>query len=98
MDNYIPPCAASMGCLCAGHARGNPASDACDTSEVEAEVPDMNLAQAARVEIALRKGGQTVNSEEIVNAQVESLMEERERMLRALKMTDDEWGRKGWMY
>lgn len=29
----VPPCAASMGCLCAGHARGNPADDACDTSE-----------------------------------------------------------------
>ncbi len=29
----IPRCAASMGCLCAGHARGNPASAACDTSE-----------------------------------------------------------------
>lgn len=28
-----PPCAASMGCLCAGHARGNPASAPCDTSE-----------------------------------------------------------------
>lgn len=29
----IPRCAASMGCLCAGHARGNPASAPCDTSE-----------------------------------------------------------------
>lgn len=29
----VPPCLASMGCLCAGHARGNPASVACDTSE-----------------------------------------------------------------
>lgn len=29
----VPPCAAAMGCLCAGHARGNPASAACDTSE-----------------------------------------------------------------
>lgn len=29
----IPACAASMGCLCAGHACGNPASDPCDTSE-----------------------------------------------------------------
>jgi hypothetical protein len=29
----LPACAASMGCLCAGHARGNPASDACDTTE-----------------------------------------------------------------
>jgi len=28
-----PPCAAFMGCLCAGHARGNPACDPCDTSE-----------------------------------------------------------------
>lgn len=29
----IPPCAASMGCLCAGHARGNDANAPCDTSE-----------------------------------------------------------------
>jgi hypothetical protein len=32
-DGKIPPCAASMGCLCAGHARGNPADAACDTRE-----------------------------------------------------------------
>lgn len=30
----VPPCAASMGCLCAGHSRGLDAEDACDTSEV----------------------------------------------------------------
>ena len=29
----LPECAASMGCLCAGHARGNLASAPCDTSE-----------------------------------------------------------------
>lgn len=29
----IPPCAASMGCLCAGHARGNAADAPCDTTE-----------------------------------------------------------------
>jgi hypothetical protein len=29
----IPPCAASMGCLCAGHARGADADAACDTTE-----------------------------------------------------------------
>ena len=29
----IPPCAASMGCLCAGHARGDDADAACDTRE-----------------------------------------------------------------
>jgi hypothetical protein len=28
-----PRCLKTMGCLCAGHARGNPASAACDTSE-----------------------------------------------------------------
>lgn len=33
LDDGIPACAASMGCLCAGHARGNPADAACDTSE-----------------------------------------------------------------
>lgn len=32
-DSALPACAASMGCLCAGHARGNPASAACDTTE-----------------------------------------------------------------
>lgn len=29
----IPPCAVSMACLCAGHARGDDPSDACDTKE-----------------------------------------------------------------
>ena len=29
----LPPCAASMGCLCAGHARGTASTVACDTSE-----------------------------------------------------------------
>ena len=29
----VSPCAASMGCLCAGHARGNPADAPCDTRE-----------------------------------------------------------------
>jgi hypothetical protein len=29
----LPACAASMGCLCAGHARGAPASAVCDTTE-----------------------------------------------------------------
>lgn len=29
-----PPCLRGMGCLCAGHARGNAASDPCDTTEV----------------------------------------------------------------
>lgn len=29
----IPPCAAAMGCLCAGHARGNPIDFPCDTRE-----------------------------------------------------------------
>lgn len=33
-QEQIPVCAASMGCLCAGHARGNPTTDACDTHEV----------------------------------------------------------------
>lgn len=38
-----PPCAASMGCLCAGHARGNPATAPCDTSEVPS-APEMTEA------------------------------------------------------
>ena len=29
----LPPCIQAMGCYCAGHARGNPSSDPCDTSE-----------------------------------------------------------------
>jgi hypothetical protein len=29
----LPPCARDMGCLCAGHARGNAATDACDATE-----------------------------------------------------------------
>jgi len=29
----LPQCAIAMGCLCAGHAQGNPASAACDTNE-----------------------------------------------------------------
>lgn len=29
----IPECLRSMGCLCAGHARGAPASAACDARE-----------------------------------------------------------------
>jgi hypothetical protein len=29
----IPTCAASMGCLCVGHAAGNDADAACDTNE-----------------------------------------------------------------
>lgn len=29
----VPPCVASMHCLCAGHARGIPAHDPCDTLE-----------------------------------------------------------------
>ena len=30
----LPPCVESMQCYCAGHARGNAASEPCDTSEV----------------------------------------------------------------
>jgi len=41
----IPPCAAAMGCLCAGHARGNPADAACDTREAAA--PDELAAKRA---------------------------------------------------
>jgi hypothetical protein len=33
----VPSCAASMGCLCAGHSRGLDAADACDTSEIMTE-------------------------------------------------------------
>lgn len=29
----IPPCAAAMGCLCAGHARGDAATAPCNTDE-----------------------------------------------------------------
>lgn len=30
----VPSCAAAMGCLCAGHARGDAADAPCDTTEV----------------------------------------------------------------
>lgn len=30
----LPPCAVAMGCLCAGHARGDRADAPCDTSEI----------------------------------------------------------------
>lgn len=33
LDRGIPPCASAMGCLCAGHARGIPADEPCDTDE-----------------------------------------------------------------
>jgi len=33
LTDDVPPCLGSMGCLCAGHARGNSAAVACDTSE-----------------------------------------------------------------
>jgi hypothetical protein len=29
----LPLCVLAMGCLCAGHARGNPADEPCDTRE-----------------------------------------------------------------
>ena len=32
-EENAPLCAQTMGCLCAGHARGNPASAPCDTDE-----------------------------------------------------------------
>lgn len=32
-EDDVPACATSMGCLCAGHARGNLATDECDTNE-----------------------------------------------------------------
>jgi len=34
----LPQCVLAMGCYCAGHARGNPAGMACDTSEQAGEV------------------------------------------------------------
>lgn len=34
-DAEIPPCAEAMGCLCAGHARGNAARVPCDTTECQ---------------------------------------------------------------
>lgn len=33
MDDELPPCVLAMRCYCAGHARGNPASEPCDTNE-----------------------------------------------------------------
>lgn len=34
-NEELPPCVLAMKCYCAGHARGNPASEPCDTSEVQ---------------------------------------------------------------
>ena len=31
--NDLPPCAQSMGCLCAAHARGAAATEACNATE-----------------------------------------------------------------
>lgn len=32
-EDELPPCVRAMRCYCAGHARGNPASEPCDTRE-----------------------------------------------------------------
>jgi len=32
-DDALPPCVLAMRCYCAGHARGNAASEPCDTNE-----------------------------------------------------------------
>lgn len=45
-EERIPPCAASMGCLCAGHARGQPVDSLCDTNERETERDWYNIRHA----------------------------------------------------
>lgn len=42
-SDKIPPCAASMGCLCAGHARGASADVPCDTREQSEKVSVSHL-------------------------------------------------------
>lgn len=42
-DRPIPACVASMGTLCAGHARGNPAGDPCNTDEAPAAAPPIEV-------------------------------------------------------
>ena len=37
-----PLCVKAMRCYCAGHARGNPASEPCDTREAELAMPEYN--------------------------------------------------------
>lgn len=46
-DRRIPPCAAAMGCLCAGHAYGDPVDSPCDTEEVHLYA-DSRWGQAGR--------------------------------------------------
>lgn len=62
VDNALaretPPCAASMGCLCAGHARGNPASTLCDTSET---APVGSCEVCGRDDVFLTPDGKLVN-------------------------------------
>lgn len=43
----LPACVQSMGCYCAGHARGNPPGDACDAREA-VEMPGGMAREVAR--------------------------------------------------
>lgn len=47
-ERAIPPCLAGMGCLCAGHARGDDASAPCDTREEPAGPSPARVAAGRR--------------------------------------------------
>lgn len=61
----VPPCAAAMGCLCAGHARGNPADAPCDTTEVEAACIESAIELLASARRLLVKAGAPKTAERV---------------------------------
>lgn len=59
-QNAPPPCLASMGCLCAGHARGNSATAACDTSERFRPPPTAPVIRTRYLQPTGRRGARVV--------------------------------------
>lgn len=52
-EDSLPLCVLAMGCFCAGHARGNPNSAPCDTSEVsQEETPEEPVAETIAIPAA----------------------------------------------
>lgn len=70
-----PRCARSMGCLCAGHARGNPGSEPCDTSEVKI---DLGRWRELRLDIDI----DTIR--DLINRLASESHAERDRIIREL--------------
>jgi hypothetical protein len=65
----LPPCAESMGCLCAGHARGNAADAACDTRELPVTKPDGAALLAEIFELAEAHGQESDPEHEVGDLQ-----------------------------